>query len=357
MPPDGLYRTPKLEILIIKLSAIGDVIHTLPSVRALKEKFPAARITWVVETAAADILQGNPDLDRVIVSNRKVWIRDLKNFKNIEKSISELSAFIRILKDRKYDIVIDFHGLFKSAVLAFLVKGDRKIGFDSMQELSGLFYTEKIPEDMGKHAVDRYLDLARYLGCNVETAQFNIFPDPENEKKIDSLFQVNNISKSDTLIAVSPQALWETKLWDNEKFARLCDRISAELESRVIFTGSGAAQMIADIRSRMKSDSINLEGKTSLRELAALYRRVALLVTTDSGPMHLAAAVNTPVVAIFGPTSPARTGPYGANHTVVQKGLTCVPCFLKHCETRNCMNEISVEEVFQVIKMRTGNVN
>lgn len=346
-----------MEILIIKLSAIGDVIHTLPSLRALKRRFPEAQITWVVESAAADLLAGNPDLYRVVVSDRRTWIKDLKKFKNIGKSISGISAFIRTLNDRKYDIVIDFHGLFKSAVLAFLVKGDRKLGFDSMQELSGLFYTEKIPEDMSKHAVDRYLDFPRYLGCDIDGAQFNIYPGPENEKKIDQLLKAADINKDDLLIAVSPQALWETKLWDNAKFALLCDRVSAELGGRIIFTGNGAGEMIADIISRMKSAAVNLEGMTSLRELAALYKRVALLITTDSGPMHLAAAVGTPVVAIFGPTSPARTGPYGTDHSVIQKGLSCVPCFLKHCETGNCMNEISVEEVFQVIKMRTGNAD
>jgi 3-deoxy-D-manno-octulosonic-acid transferase/heptosyltransferase-1 len=346
-----------LEILIIKLSAIGDVIHTLPSLSALKKNFPEARITWVVETAAADLLRGNPDLDRVLVSNRKAWANDLKKFKNISRNISEITAFFRSLRDRRYDIVIDFHGLFKSAVLAFLVKGNRKLGYDSMQELSGLFYSEKIPEDMGKHAVDRYLDFPRYLGCTTGKAEFNIYPGADGEKKIDSLFLENNISGRELLIAVSPQALWETKLWDSAGFALLCDRIVNEMGGRVIFTGSGSAEIIADIRSRMKTDSINLEGKTTLRELAALYRRVALLVTTDSGPMHLAAAVNTPVVAIFGPTSPARTGPYGSGHTVIQKGLACVPCFRKHCETKNCMKEISVEEVFQSIKTRIGNVN
>jgi 3-deoxy-D-manno-octulosonic-acid transferase/heptosyltransferase-1 len=209
---------------------------------------------------------------------------------------------------------------------------------------------------MGKHAVDRYLDFPRYLGCIVEKAEFNIYPDAENEKNIDSLFAKNNISSRDLLIAVSPQALWETKLWDNAKFALLCDRIGAELGGKVIFTG-GPGGIIPGIRSQMKTHSINLEGMTTLRELAALYRRVALLVTTDSGPMHLAAAVNTPVVAVFGPTSPARTGPYGAGHTVIQRDLSCAPCFLKHCETKNCMNEISVEEVLEAIKMRTGNVN
>ncbi|MEN6465447.1 MAG: glycosyltransferase family 9 protein [Syntrophaceae bacterium] len=345
-----------MEILIIKLSAIGDVIHTLPSLRALKKKFPGARITWVVESAAADLLKDNPDLDRVIVSDRKAWAGNLKKFKKIKETISEIAAFIRILRDRRYDIVIDFHGLFKSAVLAFMVKGARKLGYDSMQEMSGLFYSEKIPEDMGKHAVDRYLDFPRYLGCIVEKAEFNIYPDAENEKNIDSLFAKNNISSRDLLIAVSPQALWETKLWDNAKFALLCDRIGAELGGKVIFTG-GPGGIISGIRSQMKTRSINLEGMTTLRELAALYRRVALLVTTDSGPMHLAAAVNTPVVAVFGPTSPARTGPYGAGHTVIQRDLSCAPCFLKHCETKNCMNEISVEEVLEAIKMRTGNVN
>lgn len=343
-----------MEILIIKLSAIGDVIHTLPSLRALKKKFPGARITWVVETAAADLLEGNPDLDRVLVSHRKAWTDNLKNFKKIKKTVSESAGFVRALRDRKYDLIIDFHGLFKSAVLAFMAKGNRKLGYDSMQELSGLFYTEKIPEDMGRHAVDRYLDFPRYLGCKIENPEFNIFPDAGNEKKIDLLFKNNDISGSDLLIAVSPQALWDTKLWDNAKFALLCDRISAELGGKVVFTGHGAEKIISDIRSRMEMPSINLEGMTTLRELAALYRRMALLVTTDSGPMHLAAAVNTPVVAIFGPTSPARTGPYGANHTVIQKGFSCIPCFLKQCETRKCMNEISVEEVFEAIKKRTG---
>jgi len=346
-----------LEILIIKLSAIGDVIHTLPSLRALKKTFPEARITWVVETAAADLLEGNPDLDRVIISNRKTWAGNLKKFENIKETISESADFVRILNERRYDLVIDFHGLFKSAIIAFLVKADRKLGYDSMQELSGIFYSEKIPEDMNKHAVDRYLDFARYLGCTIEKAEFNIYPDDGNERKIDTLFQENNISSRDLLIAVSPQALWETKLWDNSRLALLCDMIKDELGGRVIFTGSGAGDIIADIRTRMKTDSINLEGRTSLRELAALYRRVSLLVTTDSGPMHLAAAVGTPVVAIFGPTSPARTGPYGEGHIVVQKGLSCVPCFLKHCETKKCMKEISAEEVFQAIKKRIGDVN
>lgn len=339
-----------MEILIIKLSAIGDVIHTLPSLRALKETFPHSRITWVVETAAADLLGGNPDLDRVIVFPRKSWVRNLKQWRDLGKTLAEAGDFFRALRDRKYDMIIDFHGLLKSAVLAFAARGSRKIGYDSYQELSGLFYTEKIPEDMNKHAVDRYLDFPRFLGFKGTEARFNIYPDAENERKIDDLLAHKGVSGKHPLVAASPQALWKTKLWDSGKFAALCDRIGLELGGMVVFTGNGAGEIIEDIRSRMTTGSVNLEGMTSLRDLAALFRRVPVVVTTDSGPMHLAAAVKTPVVAIFGPTSPERTGPYGEGHVVLQKKIACSPCFLKNCEKMQCMKEISVDEVFQAVK-------
>ena len=342
-----------MEILIIKLSAIGDVIHTLPSLRALRESFPDARISWVVETAASDLLIGNPDLDRIIISHRKKWAANLRNFRDVKNTFSEVASFLRDLRDRKFDIIIDFHGLFKSAVLAFLARGKRKIGYDSMQELSGIFYNEKIPEDMGKHAVDRYLDFPRYLGFKGDKAEFKIYPGAENERQVEELLRSHKIEPGDPVIAVSPQALWDTKLWNNQKFAALCDRISDELGMKIVFTGSGAEEMIADITAKMKTAAVNLEGRTTLRGLAALFKRVSLLVTTDSGPMHLAAAMGTPVVAIFGPTSPARTGPYGGNHNVIQKiDMKCVPCFLKHCETKDCMNSVTVDEVFQAVKMR-----
>ena len=151
-----------MNILIVKLSAIGDVIHTLPALAALRRCYPDADITWVVEEAAADLLTGHPDLDRVLVFRRKTWMRDLRRGR-IAAPLREMHAFLRELRSRPYDLVIDFHGLFKSAVIVLLSGGKRKLGYDSMQEGSGLFYNEKIPEAMEKHAVDRYLDFVRYL--------------------------------------------------------------------------------------------------------------------------------------------------------------------------------------------------
>ena len=156
-----------MNILIVKLSAIGDVIHTLPSLAALRRCYPQAHISWAVEEAAADLLLDHPMLDRVLVSRRKSWVRDLREGRDRAAVLHEIGGFLRTLRDRPYEIVIDFHGLFKSAVLVLLSRGKRRLGYDSLQEGSGLVLSEKIPEDMAKHAVDRYLDFPRHLGCTL----------------------------------------------------------------------------------------------------------------------------------------------------------------------------------------------
>jgi heptosyltransferase-1 len=401
-----------LNILIVKLSAIGDVVHTLPSLAALRRCCPDADISWVVEEAAADLLADHPDLNRVIVSGRKRWIRDLRRGK-IAAPSREMLSFFRDLRSRRYDLVIDFHGLLKSAFIVLLSGGKRKLGYDSLQEGSGLFYNEKIPEDMRKHAVDRYLDLVRHVAggseaaCPAETpelksssanhgessilkrnkplrfcslpprqaavneiaGEFRIAVGEKEERRVAALLNENSAilttaekgadgggaysggEKEEGLhfVAVNPVAFWETKLWEDEKFAELCDRIRTELGIGVVLTG-GEAGPLDRIRERMKTAAVNLGGRTTLRELACLYRQASLVVTTDSGPMHIAAAVGAPVVALFGPTDPDRTGPCGPGHRVIRSGLSCMPCFRKQCDTVRCMREIGVAEVFAAVR-------
>ena len=337
-----------MNILIVKLSAIGDVIHTLPSLAVLRTHYPDAHITWVIEEAAADLIVNHPHLDRVIVSRRKGWIRDIQSGR-FGKAYVEIRSFIKALRSQPYDLVIDFHGLLKSAVIVFLSRGKRKLGYDSLQELSGLFLTEKIPEDMNKHAVNRYLDFVRYLGADTDHPSFFIPVDDVVRGRIANLLRTNGLNPGSPFIAVSPQAFWETKLWDDDKFARLCDRIVAELNIPIVFTGS-EQPIIASIQSRMQSPAVYLAGQTTLRELACLFNLTEMLITTDSGPMHLAAAMKTPVVSLFGPTDPKRTGPYGQGHRVIHQNLPCSPCFLKTCDTRQCMTEISVDHVFKAVQ-------
>lgn len=341
-----------MNILIIKLSALGDVIHTLPSLSALRLAHPEAHITWVVEEGASDLLRDHPDCDRVLLSSRKRWVSDLFRGRRMGATIAEIRAFLAVLRDRPYDIAIDFHGLFKSAVIMGLVRAKRKIGYRSMQELSGLFYSETIPEDMGKHAVLRYLDFIDYLGYSIGQPRFPLTMGRAERDRVDALLAEQGIGPEDSFVAVNPVALWDTKLWDDDAFARLGDRIVKDLKMPLVFTGSAtdAALSIDRIRRFMKETSVDLAGKTSLRELACLYERANLVVSTDSGPMHLAAAVGTPTVALFGPTDPARTGPFGRGHRVVRTGIKCSPCFRKHCDTRTCMMDIAVEDVFEAVQ-------
>jgi 3-deoxy-D-manno-octulosonic-acid transferase/heptosyltransferase-1 len=337
-----------MNILIIKLSAVGDVIHTLPSLAALRKLYPKAHITWVVEELSADLLKDHPLLDRVIVSHRTSWIREVKHGRLIWPFL-EMVTFIRALRERRYDLVIDFHGLLKSSAIVLLSRGKRKLGYDSMQEMSGLFVNEKIPEDMNKHAVERYLDFPRYLGAREIKHKFLIPVKEENRIRIENLLQAHHMDALAGFVVINPIALWKTKLWENQNFALLCDRISEDLKVGIVFTGSDIKE-IREIQNIMKRPAVNLGGETTLLDLACLYRRARLVVTTDTGPMHLAAAVGAPVVALFGPTDPARTGPYGEGHTVVRRKLPCSPCFKKKCKTNNCMKEISVEKVFETIR-------
>jgi len=338
-----------MNILIVKLSAIGDVVHTLPSLTALRRMYPQAHITWVIEEAAADLICAHPYLDRVLVSHRKKWAGKLRHGREIRTTLSEIKSFVRCLRDRSYDLVIDFHGLFKSALITLLSGGTRRLGYDSMQELSGLFVNEKIFEDMEKHAVDRYLDFPRYLGAEIDTPEFLIAMNDDNKARVHALLRSSGIAPDESFVAMNPVAFWDTKLWYDEKFARLCDRITEELGIKVVLTGGSAAGVIGHIQSEMRHEAINLGGRTTLRDLAYLYSRASLLITTDSGPMHIASAVGTPVVALFGPTDPVRTGPYGTGHVVVRKACDCSPCFLKKCDSMQCMREITVTEVFAAV--------
>jgi heptosyltransferase-1 len=336
----------RMNILIVKLSAIGDVLHTLPSLAALRKLYPDAHITWVVEEAAADLVKNHPCLDRVLVSRRKSWLHDFTRGK-IRQTWGEIRSFIRELRMRPYDLVIDFHGLLKSSLIVLLSGGKRKLGYDSWQELSGFFLNEKIGEDMNKHAVDRYLDFPRYLGAKTGKIEFILPLNNEKEAAARQLRNKYNLEDK-KYIAINPVAFWETKLWNNKKFAHLADLITRGSKIKVVFTGS-EKEPLEKIIAQMTSGALNLGGKTSLIDLAYLYEQALMVITTDSGPMHLAAAVGTPVIALFGPTDPARTGPYGSGHTIIRTDLPCSPCFSRKCSTKKCMEDIAIEKVWAAV--------
>ena len=338
-------------ILIIKLSAIGDVVHSLPFLEVLRDRFPFSKIDWVVEEDASGIVEGHSDIDRLTIFPRKSWLkRFIKKGEYIEVG-KEVAKFIRELKNRKYDIVVDLQGLFKSGILTFLANGKRKIALNGGREGSVVFINERVAIPYPNiHALERYLCIARYLGATSLAWKGQIPIYSRDRRYVNRL--LGEIGNNCTLVAVTPMAKWESKLWELDRFSSLADTIKEKLGAEVIFTGSESdKEAIENILSGMKTRALNLAGKTTLKELAYLYQKCAVVISTDTGPMHVAAAVGSPViVALFGPTSPSRTGPYGVKHRVIRADLECSPCFKKRCDDMSCMKKITLDIVFETVK-------
>jgi heptosyltransferase-1 len=342
-----------MKILIIKLSAIGDVVQTLPALEAIKKTYPGAEITWLVEEAAAGILEGHPLIDRLLISRRKAWTKTLGSPFAVVRGIGNIVRFIRELRSIRYDIAIDFQGLFKSGTLIGLARASRKIGFDGTRELSYLFLNERLPAyDIEKHALDRYLDVARFLGAR-DISPICTLPIEREVRVIREKIEVMN-SPGRPLVVVNPMARWKTKLWHERRFAELADRLVKDKNAVVIFTGSREDRPVIDrMLAMMSGRAVNWAGETTLKELAALAFLSNLFITTDTGPMHLAAAAGATVLALFGPTAPWRTGPYGPSHIVVRTGMACSPCYKRKCDVGvRCMEEITVEEVMRKIRLK-----
>lgn len=346
-----------MNILIVKTSAIGDVIHTLPSLWSLRAHFPEAQITWLVEESAADLVIGHPALNRVLVARRKTWLKDLRAGR-FSRALSGFLGFVHELRDTRYDLVIDFQGLLKSAMWVVLARGMRKAGFGQGMEhaeYSYLALNERIPAvDMDQHAIDRSLLLLKGIGVPAADLRYEIPLSAQHESEAAALLRACGVREEDRLVAMNPVARWPTKLWEARSFAALADRLEGE-GICVVFTGGPQdGPALDEIGRFMTRRHRRLDGKTSLNQLAALYRRAQVVVTTDSGPMHLAAAVGTPVVALFGPTAPWRTGPYGPRQVVLRADLSCSPCFKKQClttayEERACMKRLTVDQVERAV--------
>lgn len=339
-----------MNILIVKLSAIGDVIHTLPVATALRRHYPHARIAWLVEEGAKDLVIGHPALDRVLVSGRKRWIADLKNGRRAQAA-GEAGRLILALRDTRYDLLLDLQASLKSGVLIALARAGRKVGFGkgmAHSEHSHVFLNERIPAvSMEVHALDRGLILLEAIGVPAgDTIVYDLPVTGADRQVADTLLRDARLTAGRPLIAVNPLAKWATKLWPAARFAELADRMVRDLGAGVVFTGAPEDRpLIEAIIARMSAPALNLAGRTTLKSLAAVYERTDLVVSTDTGPMHLAAAAGAPVVALFGPTAPWRTGPYGPGHRIVRVPMACSPCFKRHCPTTACMDAITVDNV------------
>jgi len=339
-------------ILLVKLSSFGDVLHGLPFLEALRTAFPAGQITWLVEEAYAPLLHGHPALD-------EVWAVPRVRFgQNVGRT--ELLSLVRLLRRMRataFDLVIDLQGLLKSALWVAMAKSPRKVGYDRTRELSYLPLTERLaPYDPEAHAVWRYLHVARYLGAPPALPRFRlgltpVFPAALIRGENAFADELVLVPRDRALVVLHPGARWATKLWPPASWAKLADWLIREKGLAVVITGSVADRELAgQIIKHMHEKVLNLAGRTSLAELAGIMQKARLAVTADTGPMHLAAALGTKVVALFGPTAPGRTGPFGPGHRVMRLGLTCSPCFKRHCPEPWCLRGLSPEAAMAAVE-------
>lgn len=350
-----------MKILIVKTSAIGDVIHTLPSLTCLRHKYPDARIDWLVEEAASEAVIGHSAVNTVLVSRRKEWIR-LCGQRKYLAAWHGFIGFVRQLRSTEYDLLIDFQGLLKSGMFVFLARAKRKVGFGrgmDHAEGSWLFLNERIPPvDMNQHALTRELMLLDALGIPCKEVVFD-FPIKDcHRERAKALLKESGVDLQQPMVAINPMTTWPTKHWTSQSFVSLAETLASRGITVVFTGGQGDRDAVQKgILCRMRpGGAINLAGKTDLKILAAIYSMSRLVISTDTGPMHLAAAVQTPVVALFGPTAPWRTGPYGAGHQVIRRDLPCSPCFKKVCPmgTTACMNLILPQTVWSAVAMQMG---
>ncbi len=373
MPSAELGNRDFRNILLIKLSAVGDAVHTIPLLNALRRRYPAARLDWLATTGIAELLRHNPAINNVIEFSRDEWSSPWRFAPFISAA-----RLIASLRAAEYDLVLDLQGQLRSAVFAFTSGAPVRIGFDKpradiwekstrqipaearkhawqgAREASWLAYTDHITvPTLDLHPVERYLRVAAMLGIAESAPDFS-FPIPrEAATRIEALLDYYDVAKA-RLVVMAPGTNWETKEWRRDAFAEVARHFLAKKHA-VVLIGSERERAACEAVAQAAPGAVNLAGETTLSELAALIRRAAICVTNDSGPMHIAVALDRPVVSVFGPTDPVWAGPYRRADAVLRAALPCSPCYLRQLSRcihgHACMTDVSAAAV--IARMET----
>jgi heptosyltransferase I len=327
--------------LLIRLGSMGDIIHALPAASALRDTFPTVRIDWAVEQKWQRLLEGNPDISEVISVDRK--------------TAGGLWGTIRKLRAARYDCAIDFQALYKSAILAYASRAPRRIGFQSSYAREGFaanFYTDRI-NPRGPHKVDHNLTLARHAGAGNSAPRFPFAISPEEEEVASRKLAAHNL---DQFFVLNPGGGWRSKCWPPHRYGELHEKLSAQYGWRGMVTyGPGEENLAKEL--------IAAAGKNppaaillGLGELMAVMRRAKFVVSADTGPLHLASALGAPVIGLFGPTDPARNGPYSSQDISVRNPHFSRTTYQRGDDFDPAMLSITVDQVFDAVAERLRRV-
>ena len=333
-----------MKILILKPSSLGDVIHALPVLRLLKQHHPKSEIHWWLEGGLLPLLEGDPDITRIFGFPRKNWFAP-KNWKAVYDGVSAMQA-------ERFDIALDLQGLARSGIAAWLANAETVVGLDNPREGAregAQMYYDVItpPSPLKTHAVDRYLNILRPLGVPIHD-RFDWMP--RRQAVADRVQDKWNAGAS-RWISLLPGARWDNKRWPVENFSQLVRELSQRHPGhRFVVIGGKADEPLGLAIARANPDRcLQLAGKTDLQEMIEWMRLSELVITNDTGPMHIAAALRRPVLALFGPTNPDLTGPYGQRQHVMQsESPACIPCMKSSCAHADplaCLKALTVLNV------------
>jgi len=333
-----------VKILILKPSSLGDVVQALPVLRLLKRHLPKSEVHWWIDSNLAPLLEGDFDLAGVVRFERRRWASPVH--------WPEMWRSVRWLRTQNFDWVIDLQCLARSGAFAWLANGKLLIGLDEPREGARGFYDLIVPRaSFHTHAVDWYLAVLRRLGVPVN-GEFTWMPErPAMAAKVKSKWP----TKEARWIALQPGARWPNKRWPAESFAVLARLVAQDFSDvHLAILGGAEDQPLGEMISRASPGRcLNLAGQTSLPEMVEWLRLSELMVTNDTGPMHVAVALGKPVIALFGPTESRRTGPYQRLDQVIQNSLPCVPCLKSSCawpRPMECLKAISPTTVFERVR-------
>ena len=332
-------------ILIVRLGAMGDIVHALPVAAALRARFPDARIDWVVDERHRDLLE----LVRVV--DRRIALRTRSA--SLRRRMMELR---RTLTRESYDIAIDVQGLLKSAVVARLSGARRVLGFTAPQlreRAARVFYTETCDPGDTAHVIEKNLTLAASLGADVSRIQFPLTVPAS--AALDALHHRHSAAGDTPFVVLNPGAAWPNKRWPPDRFGAVAEWLRRAHGLRSVVTWGPGDETTAAAVVDGSAGAAALAPQTSIADLIAIVRGAALMVSGDTGPVHLAAAVGTPVVGIYGPTDAARNGPWSADDVTVSRFTACGCHHQRRCRVaRWCLEDISVDDVITAITRRIG---
>ena len=340
-------------ILLIKPSSLGDIVHALPVLHGLRSRFPEARIDWLISPSFASLLMGHQELDDLIFFHRKRYGQMGRD----PRLVTDFVGFVQNLRRRRYDLAIDLQGLFRSGFITWASAAPVRIGFRHAREGAWVFYTHRVATDgPDMHAVDRNYCVADLLGFDEVPVKFNLGPSEPARAETWDLLQTNGITVGQRLVAVVPGARWATKKWLPDRFTATIDELHTQHgDLRCVLLGSrDEATLCEQVAAACRSRPVNLAGRTSLPQLSAVLALADAVLCHDSAAMHLAVALQRPLVCLVGPTNPLRTGPYHRSDDVLRAELECAPCYLRRLSQcrydHRCMRELTVTAVVAAVE-------